>query len=195
MEDIMKSTVMLEVKAISQLVSIENFIPVLEAQQQAVDASETELKRMIDEYQKYRFNLFKAHLKQKGRGWCTIDRHFVPASGLQFLLKTGKRWRSSHESDYLRDYAEIHRACASCRRKALEMSGSGDGKAIGYAYPAKKNGKRFLYEKHGAWHPLPAEAQSQEMPDYILTKTLAVELGLPKEITYSSVPFKVKIED
>ena len=75
------------------------------------------------------------------------------------------------------------------------MSGSGDDKAIDYAYPAKKNGKHFLYKKHGVWHPLPAEAQSQEMPDYILTKTLALELGLPKEINYSSVPFKVKIED
>ena len=191
----MKSTVMIEAKTISQLTSIENLIPIIKAQQQAVDASETELKRMIDEYQKSRFNLFKARLKQEGQGWCTAGRHFVPASGLQFLFKTGKRWRSSHESDYLRDYAEIHRACTSCRKKALEMSGSGDDKAIDYAYPGKKNGKHFLYKKHGVWHPLPAEAQSQEMPDYILTKALAVELGLPKEINYSSVPFKVKIED
>lgn len=184
-----------EANVISRLVSIENVIPVLESRRQAVAASEKELKQMIDEYQQARFALFLNRMKQeKKQGWCTIGHHFMPVSGLKFIFLTGKRWHKSHESDYLRDYAELHRACPACRRKELEMSGSGDGSAVRFAFSVKKeSGKKFLYKKHGAWLAVPAEAEIQETPNSALTKELAAELGLPKMVDYSCCPFRIII--
>lgn len=187
----MKSTLTSETDLISRLFSIEKFIPSLEAERQNLVTSESELKRMIDEYKEARFNLFKARLKQEKRGWCTSGRHFVPASGLRFLFTTGKYWKKSHESDYLREYNELHRACPACRRKEIDLSGSTDGSAIHLAYQAKKNGKKFLYKNHGQWTSVPEETEKQKIPSHVLTKALAAELGLPKEINYTCCPFKV----
>lgn len=194
-EFFVKSNLTAEAEVISLLVSIEKFIPVMEAQRQSAAAVEAELKGMIDEYEQARFNLFKNRLQREEKGWCTIGNHLVPLSGLKFLFLTGKRWHTSHESDSLREYVELRRACPTCYRKDLEMSGSTDGSAYHFAFVAKKIGKTFLYKKHGSWLSAPNTAKLQEIPSYALTKKLAAELGLPKEISYTSCPFSVIIEN
>lgn len=184
-----------EAEVISLLVSIEKFIPVLKGYRQSAADAEAELKRMIDEYEQARFNLFKSRLRREKKGWCTIGNHLAPLSGLKFIFLTGRQWHTSHESDSLREYVELHRACPACRRKNLKMSGSTDGSAYHFAFLAKKNGKTFLYKKHGSWLLAPDTAELQEIPSYALTKELAAKLGLPKEISYTSCPFSVIIEN
>lgn len=190
-----KSTFSQEVEVLSRLTSIEQFLPVMKTHEQAAAAAEAKLKRMVDDYQEKRFELFKKRLQKQKKGWCTVEGHLVPLHILRFLFKTGKRWRRSHESDYLRGYNELHRACPNCRRKELEMHGYSDGSAYSYVYPAKKNGKGFLFKKFGNWMPLPDRAEKQEIPKYTLSKALAAELGIPKAIDYRGCPFKILIED
>lgn len=173
-----------------QAADVFNKFPEIRRQHQGLHKVKEEMKELVKQYEKARFELLKKKWKDAGIGWCSMDEHAVPANGLRFLYIKGSHWRGSEYTEHIEDFQILHRACPKCFRKAIERSGEGHGERGHefWAFKAKMEKGIIKVCVFGNWQGLPKEAAiADEFPSYI-SGELEKKWNIPPDIYFHGWP-------
>ena len=122
---------------------------------QALDSGKHELRRVVGEYNRKRAEIITLEMQKRGVVWCTDCFAATPEAHARFMFLEGvEEYDADLDRWGTRPFAQLHRLCRVCRRKAEDRHGwqgpydsHRNRRAHFYAHSAEKLPDRYRVRK------------------------------------------------
>lgn len=161
-----------------------------------LDSGRQELRRIVEEYDAKRIELFLEELRAHEMTWCTRCSEALSEDKAELILLEGRtQYSCGYENSCygFRDFSNLHRVCPVCLNKANNRHGwVGDYDTFVkdqekfYAFRVEKRDDGYYAYKFGNWIKLENEKYKLPGPSSELVERLAEEWNLPPRIELHS---------